>query len=239
MNCSSLSPADCIVGPSQTQCWLDSCLQRCRPSSERDNGTNPCSSTVRASSASNGTPLSITADEVEFDYVEVRLIIQNVDYSRLTRNSSLLQDFETRVKLAIENHFGPGVTANGIALELSTGSGFLDVHSVIVDADIMTPQADQAEAVLIELREASQLPDMVATQIGSIEGIEAISTGPIIVEKGAVNARASSEAHSSEISTSTAPHQTHSFEPDMSNVASMSKVSIFFPWCAIAVLVLG
>lgn len=44
VNCSSLNTSDCILGPAQSQCWVDTCSQRCRPNSE-DDGT-ACSSSI-------------------------------------------------------------------------------------------------------------------------------------------------------------------------------------------------
>jgi len=34
VNCASLSTGDCILGPAQTQCWVDYYLQTCRPGTE-------------------------------------------------------------------------------------------------------------------------------------------------------------------------------------------------------------
>merc|ERR1712025_565438 len=95
----------------------------------------------------------------------------------------MLEDFQLRVKGAIANQSGPGVAADDVALQLSAGS-------VIVNATIKSHYLEKAESIFSVLSAPSgitNLVDLVAQKISSMEDVASVSNGPIHVLKGEVS----------------------------------------------------
>merc|ERR1712094_112961 len=113
---------------------------------------------------------------------------------------------------AIANQCGSGVAAEDISLQLSAGS-------VIVNATIKSRYLEKAETIFSVLSapsEITHLVDLVTQRISSMDGVESVSNGPILVLKGEVSLQKASalvlskeDARTQTLSTTSRYHEVY------------------------------
>lgn len=138
------------------------------------------SSSVNASAVQTAVGSSATlglavAASVQDGFHVVRMTVLGVDYSKLVADDNLRLDFEAAVKTSIiESATGIGLTARDIALALYPGS-------VLAEATIWAP-IGSFNALFAQLSVSqTAIAQAAMTRMTSIPGINAVSTGAIVV----------------------------------------------------------
>jgi hypothetical protein len=130
------------------------------------------------------TVMGSNSELKEAEYVEMHLVVKNIDYAKLMADQAVHEEFDFQIRQAIASESGPTVTSNDIALELSPGS-------VVVSASISLPESPDMVAHLAEVRDvlssSSNLPQMVAEHIRSMERVDTIASGDVAVSRGTVS----------------------------------------------------
>jgi len=106
--------------------------------------------------------------------VSLCMTVQHLDYSRLVASPSVRRSFERRLRQVIAAEASHGVLSDHVHLLLEAGS-------VVVRATIASLLGDVADAVRDGLRSSQTLGSKVAMSVSEVEGMEAVSTGPIAV----------------------------------------------------------
>lgn len=107
---------------------------------------------------------------------DLRIAVNNVDYSALLQRPQLLSDFETNTKNILAVEAGCGIQAKDVQLLLSAGS-------VVVQAAFQLPAGISRDSIRSKLASSASLQHEMISKLSSISGIQDVTTGPILVSK--------------------------------------------------------
>jgi len=104
------------------------------------------------------------------------LTVQNVDHDKLTSNATLMESFIYELRVTIAYQAGPGILWIHVSVALRPGS-------VAVDAEIVPPpdSNDTSTTAVQASLNVDSLADAVTTKVAALEGIDAVTTGPVSV----------------------------------------------------------
>jgi hypothetical protein len=106
--------------------------------------------------------------------VAFTLQVNNIQYSLLAAEPSVLSDFEMEVKRTIANSAGEGILPDHITLVLTPGS-------VVVNALLVPPNRASADVVQRALIDSDRLLADMTAGVRAVPGIEAVTTGVVSV----------------------------------------------------------
>jgi len=171
---------------------------------------------------------------IDSDYIEMDLVVKNVNYSKLLANQSALEDFKAHVTGAIALESGPAVTADDIVLGIKEESP----DSIAVSVTIWPDEGSiLIHEVAAKMNTSNKMPETVARQISSMQNIEDLSSGAITVKRGSVsvvNAEVQTQSvpktSSFKTASTTYNLRGHSDEVEASGAHTVNRYSVR-AWC--------
>lgn len=178
--------------------------------------TTPAATTTIVNVFTTLAPTSTSIFLLQTARVSVQMTVQHVDHSGLSVDPDLYDAFKSRIRSAIADEAGHGISPSQVHVTLAKGS-------VKIDATINDLDGAVAFLVQTNMESASnKLGRRVEEQINAIEGLGAVATGPVTVSD-----IIASSAITSEGGEATQPEVTSQFNmPDVSKLMASVEESV-------------
>eukprot|EP00929_Paragymnodinium_shiwhaense_P093774 TRINITY_DN5403_c0_g1_i4.p1 TRINITY_DN5403_c0_g1~~TRINITY_DN5403_c0_g1_i4.p1 ORF type:complete len:1527 (+),score=346.76 TRINITY_DN5403_c0_g1_i4:119-4699(+) len=137
--------------------------------------TETSATTTTTNTTTTGQATSTTVTTAAPKVVVVSMTVNNVDYSTLMSDATILDGFKQKTSEAVAAAAGPGITAAMVTLLLAPGS-------IAITATISPPASVAVGALTQALTtNTASLTSQVVAGVQEVPGIEQASTGPITV----------------------------------------------------------